>query len=56
MGELTMQELVDILNSATEAYNNGHPIFTDEEWDDFYFTLVQREKEAGYALPNSLTQ
>lgn len=51
-----MNELVDILNSATEAYNNGHPIITDEEWDDFYFALVQKEKEAGFALPNSPTQ
>lgn len=39
-----------------KAYDEGHPIISDEQWDAFYFTLIQMEKELGYVNPNSPTQ
>ena len=51
-----MDELIKQLNYYTEQYNNGTPEIPDTEWDKLYFKLVQLEKEAGYALPNSPTQ
>ena len=51
-----MQDLVSKLNKATEAYNNGHPIMSDKEWDDLYFKLVQMEYETGEQLPDSPTR
>ena len=51
-----MNELIQYLNAATEAYDKGAPLITDEEWDDYYFQLVKTEEEAGFTLPNSPTQ
>jgi len=51
-----MEQLVEILNKATEEYDKGTPIMTDKEWDDLYFSLVQLELENRYSLPNSPTQ
>ena len=51
-----MIELINILNEATKAYDEGHPIMTDEEWDKLYFELVQLEEFNGNPLPNSPTQ
>lgn len=51
-----MEELVNQLNYYTEQYNKGNPLIPDTEWDRLYYQLVQMEKEAGYALPNSPTQ
>ena len=51
-----MSELIEKLNTATEAYNNGHPIMSDKEWDDLYFELTEKEKISGYSFPNSPTQ
>ena len=51
-----MKELVDLLNQATEAYDQGKPFMSDLEWDRIYWELVEKEKVAGYALPNSPTQ
>lgn len=51
-----MRELVNKLNYYTKLYDEGHPAITDTQWDMLYFQLVQKEKEAGYALPDSPTQ
>lgn len=51
-----MDKLVKKLNEATKAYDEGHPIMDDIEWDNLYFELVKKERYAGYALPDSPTQ
>lgn len=52
----TMQTLVDELNMLTKAYDEGHPLVSDKEWDDKYFELVKIEEESGIYLPDSPTQ
>ncbi len=52
----SIPELVRILNHYTDMYDQGYPEISDKQWDDLYFELVQMEKEAGYALPDSPTQ
>ena len=51
-----IKELINTLNTATKAYDEGHPTMSDKEWDDLYFTLVKKEKETGIIYPNSPTQ
>ena len=51
-----IKKLIDILNEATKAYDEGHPIMSDKEWDDLYFKLVQLENESGIYYENSPTQ
>ena len=48
--------LIDELNKATEAYDQGKPYMSDHEWDAKYYHLVAIEKEQGWAAPNSPTQ
>ena len=50
-----MQKLVDELNAATAAYDAGHPIMSDSQWDDLYFKLLDMERACGFALRNSPT-
>ena len=47
MYEHTLRELIDILNKATKAYDEGHPIMSDKEWDELYFQLKKREELDG---------
>ena len=51
-----MQDLVDLLNKATAAYDEGMPIMTDREWDKLYFELLDLEEKTGIILKNSPTQ
>lgn len=51
-----IQELIDTLNSWTKAYDEGHPIVSDETWDYNYDRLVKLEQETGIIYPNSPTQ
>ena len=51
-----MEQTVEKLNKATEAYDKGTPIMSDKQWDALYFILQTVEEELGYALPNSPTQ
>lgn len=51
-----MEELIELLNKATKAYDEGHPIMTDEAWDDLYFQLQELENRTGIILPDSPTQ
>lgn len=45
--------LVETLNRYANAYYNGYPIATDEEYDKLYQDLEKLEKETGYKLANS---
>ena len=51
-----MKELINLLNKATKAYDEGHPIMSDKEWDDLYFQLQEMEKRDEIILPDSPTQ
>ena len=37
---MNMQELVDKLNKWTVAYDKGTPEISDEEWDNYYLTMI----------------
>lgn len=56
MKNILMKELVEKLNNATKAYDQGKPYISDKEWDKIYFHLVELERELGYSLPDSPTQ
>ena len=52
-----MQQLVNELNEASEAYYNGQTEqMTDYEWDAKFDELRQLEQETGTTLPDSPTQ
>lgn len=51
-----MEELIDQLNNATRAYDEGKPYMSDHEWDRMYFELSNLEKELNFAYSNSPTQ
>ena len=54
---LRMQQLVNELNEASEAYYNGQTErMTDYEWDARFDELKQLETETGTTLPDSPTQ
>lgn len=50
------QKLINNMSLWQKAYDEGHPIISDQQWDDYYFELVRMEKGLGYADPNSPTQ
>lgn len=52
----TILDRIDELNKATTAYNAGHPIMTDKEWDEKYFLLQEMEKTWGIVYAHSPTQ
>ena len=43
-------EYIKRLNAWTKAYDEGHTMVSDKEWDDLYFEIVEYEK----AYPNSI--
>lgn len=52
-----IEELVKILNEASEAYyNDKDEIMSNFEWDGFFDELTALEDETGYVLDNSPTQ
>ena len=51
-----MENLIQELNDATRAYDEGKPYMSDHEWDDLYFELLQLEKQFGIAYSDSPTQ
>lgn len=55
-GGNTMKQLINTLNEASAAYYKGTPIMTDHDWDVLFEKLKQREREAGFALPDSPTR
>lgn len=53
---IQMQELIDKLNQASEAYYNGQgELMTDYEWDAMFDQLKKMEEETGEILPGSPT-
>ncbi len=51
----TMTILINKLNRYTSAYDEGHPLISDKEWDDMYFDLYKLELETGEILDGSPT-
>lgn len=52
-----IEELVEILNKASEAYYQGQEEkMSNYEWDAMFDELTALEKETGYILPDSPTQ
>ena len=51
-----IDDIIEKLNSATKAYDEGQPIMTDEEWDKLYFELQQLEEKFHYYSVKSPTQ
>ena len=52
-----IEQLVDTLNKASQAYYNGaDEIMSNYEWDAMFDELSQLETETGYILPDSPTQ
>ena len=54
--EERMREIISILNEKSKEYEEGHPTISDREWDDYYFKLIDIEKEAGFSLEDSPTK
>ena len=52
---LRIKKLTILLNEATEEYDKGTPIMTDEEWDNLYFELKTLEEECDFFFKNSPT-
>ena len=50
------KSLIKTLNDATKAYDEGHPIMSDKEWDLLYYTIEAYERNHGFSLPESPTQ
>lgn len=38
---------IDLLNKATKAYDEGHPIMSDKEWDNLYFSIKRQVDNQG---------
>ena len=53
---MKIRELIDTLNKATKAYDEGYPIISDKEWDNLYFSLIEEEKKTGIIYSDSPTQ
>jgi DNA ligase (NAD+) len=54
--KMQMQELIDKLNQASDAYYNGREeLMTDYEWDAQFDQLKQLEQQTGIVLPGSPT-
>ena len=51
-----MENLIEELNAATRAYDEGKPYMSDQEWDEKYFELLSLEKRFGIAYADSPTQ
>ena len=52
----SMENVIKCLNEWTDAYDKGHPVVSDKEWDDLYFELKEAENRLGVVLPDSPTQ
>lgn len=57
MDNLTyMKALIEQLNDATKAYDEGKPYMSDVDWDEKYYELQKLEERLGIIFPNSPTQ
>lgn len=50
------KQLIEELNNATKAYDEGKPYLTDAQWDAKYWELVHYEQIHGFSLPESPTR
>lgn len=50
------KQLIEELNNATKAYDEGRPYMSDYEWDTKYWQLVEMERRFGIASSDSPTQ
>lgn len=50
-----MEELIEKMKRAADAYYNGQEIMTDKEYDALFDMLAYLEKESGIILPDSPT-
>jgi len=53
--KVKMQELVNVLNRASDAYYNGREVLTDHEYDSLLEELQNLEKKYNIILPDSPT-
>lgn len=51
-----MRELINMLNAAQAAYDEGKPYISDRVYDDAYFRLMELEKSTGQVFSDSPTQ
>ncbi len=51
-----MHYLIDALNKATKAYDEGNPIMSDKQWDELYFELKKMEETFNTVFNDSPTQ
>lgn len=56
MDKATMEELVKLLNEASDAYYNDKEIMSNKEFDDLFDRLKELETKEGRVLPNSPTR
>ena len=53
---LTAREIINQLKEWQKAYDEGHPIVSDEEYDKLYFELKELEADTKIIYPDSPTQ
>lgn len=58
--EMTLEEVykqtLENMRKWQKAYDEGHPIISDKEWDDHYWSLIILEKRLGYSSLDSPTK
>lgn len=58
--EMTLEEVykqtLENMRKWQKAYDEGHPVMSDKEWDDHYWSLIALEKRLGYSSPDSPTK
>ena len=45
---------LELFIKAYDAYENGNPIISDEEWDNLYFKLGEQAQILRYEVKNEL--
>lgn len=45
---------LELFEKATDAYEEGHPIMSDEDWDNLYFSLGDKAQNLRFELKNEL--
>ena len=50
------QKLINNMALWQKAYDEGRPIISDQQWDEYYFELILMEAGLGNASPESPTQ
>lgn len=59
MYDITIAQYEDLLKRMAEAqlaYDQGHPIISDKEWDELYWSLTEMENALGIQHPDSPTK